>query len=215
MLDSPLVSANLAVAFSAYLVGVASPGPSNLAIMGTAMAHGRRRALVFAAGVISGSLMWGILAAFGLASLMRAYSGALVVMKMLGGAYLLWLAWKAAKAACATTAAAARATEINPDSYLRTYARGAAMHITNPKAIFVWLSIVSFALPAQSHTDDALAVVTGCGSIGACVFTAYALAFSVPAVRRAYQRVQRWFNATLSCVFAYAGIRMLLSNQAR
>ncbi len=215
MLDPQLLSANLALAYTAYLVGVASPGPSNLAIMGTAMAHGRSQALALAAGVICGSLLWGTLAAFGLATLLQSYSSALVVMKVLGGAYLLWLAWKAARAACCAAPLDAGATAVAAGSYGRTFARGAAMHLTNPKAIFVWLSMVSMALPRSAGTGAAMTVVAGCGLIAATVFSGYALAFSTSAARRAYQAVHRWFNATLSCVYACAGLRMLMSNQSR
>jgi threonine/homoserine/homoserine lactone efflux protein len=215
MLDSHMFSANFAVACSAYFIGVASPGPSNLAIMGTAMAHGRKRALALAAGVISGSLLWGILAAFGLASLMRSYSAALIVIKVVGGVYLLWLSWKAARTACSTKPFDARATAPEAEGYRRSFVRGAAMHITNPKAIFVWLSMVSLALPPSAGTGDAMIVVASCGMIGAVVFGTYAIAFSTLTVRRAYHAIHRWFNATLACVFAYAGFRMLLSNQSR
>jgi threonine efflux protein len=208
-------STNLAIAYTAYLLGVASPGPSNLAIMGTAMAHGRKPAMALAAGVISGSLIWGIFAAFGLASLMRGYSAALIVMKVIGGAYLLWLSWKSAKKAYSAAPADIESVASQPESCRRTYVKGAALHLTNPKAIFVWLSIVSLALPANARASDALTVVGGCGLIGATVFVTYAIAFSVPAVRRGYQAVHRWFNAALCCVFAYAGVRMLVSSQAR
>ena len=215
MLDPHTFSANLALAYFAYLIGVASPGPSNLAIMGTAMAHGRKHALALTAGVVCGSLLWGTLAAFGMASLMRSYSSTLVIVKVLGGAYLLWLAWKAAKTAYLAKPFDDNPTTTEAHSYRRSFAKGATLHITNPKAIFVWLSIVSLALPQNARTSDAMVVVAGCGLIGAAVFTTYAIAFSTLAVRRAYQAIHRWFNATLSCVFAYAGIRLLLSHQSR
>ena len=75
--------ANLLLAFAAYFVGCASPGPSILAIMTTAMSRGRPRALALAAGVMCGSLVWGVSAAFGLSALMQAYSWSLVVLKLL------------------------------------------------------------------------------------------------------------------------------------
>lgn len=83
------------VACTAFAVGVASPGPSVLAVMGTAMAQGRTRALALAAGVVCGSLLCGLCAAFGLAALMERWSGALAVVKVVGGLYLLWMAWQA------------------------------------------------------------------------------------------------------------------------
>ena len=213
MSASHIVSTNLALACSAYLLGVASPGPSNLAIMGTAMANGRTQALALAGGIICGSLLWGMLAAFGLTSLLRSYSHALVFIKMAGGVYLLWLGWNAARAAYAGMPFATSGQSIIPTNYRRTFARGAALHLTNPKAIFVWISIVSLALPPSAGKADAMTVVATCGVIGALVFTGYALAFSTPAVRRAYLGVHRWFNAALSGMFAYAGLRMLWSQQ--
>ncbi|MCY1269883.1 hypothetical protein D9M70_183950 [compost metagenome] len=46
---------HLLLVFTAYIVGAASPGPSNMRIMGVAMNQGRRPALLLAAGVVSGS----------------------------------------------------------------------------------------------------------------------------------------------------------------
>jgi len=37
-------------------------------------------------------LFWGLCAAFGLVALMARWSGALAVVKAIGGAYLLWMA---------------------------------------------------------------------------------------------------------------------------
>jgi threonine/homoserine/homoserine lactone efflux protein len=210
MLDISQLPANLLVAYTAYAIGVASPGPSNLAIMGTAMSQGKVRAAVLAAGVISGSLLWGAAAALGLSSIMQTYSWTLVAMKLLGGAYLLWLAVKAARAAAATQPPEAE-MGLAGASFKATYLKGLAMHLTNPKAIFVWLSIVAVALPQGARPTDAMWVVAGCGLIGATIFGSYALAFSTQIARRVYAAAHRWFNATLSAVFAYAGVRLLFS----
>lgn len=207
------LSPALAIALSAYTVGVASPGPSNMAIMATAMSQGRRQALALAAGVVCGSLVWGLAAALGLSELMRSYSGALVALKVLGGLYLLYLSARAARAAL-TSHPPGPAHCISGGSKWRAFAGGLAMHITNPKAIFVWLSIVALALPSAASRDHALGVVASCAVIGALVFFGYALAFSTEVARSIYARAHRWFNATLSAVFAVAGVRLLLSRSA-
>jgi threonine/homoserine/homoserine lactone efflux protein len=208
------LSSNLLLAYSAYLVGVASPGPSVLAVMGTAMAQGRARALALAAGVVAGSQIWGLSAAFGMAAVMQRYSSALQFVKAAGGLYLLWLAWQAARKAVRSTAAAPR-VGVHADGYVRICARGLALHLTNPKAIFVWLSFVSLALPPGAGQLDALAVVGRCGLISTSVFVAYALLFSTGAARRGYQAAERPINALLAGVFGLAGLRMLLASQSR
>ena len=219
------LSPNLALAYAAYLVGVASPGPSVLAVMGTAMAQGRARALALAAGVVAGSQVWGLAAAFGLAAVMQRYSDALLVVKAIGGIYLLWLAWQAARKAMrrggALAASAVSSTAPGQVAggatrgYAHTCARGAALHLTNPKAIVVWLSFVSLALPPGAGQLAALAVVGRCGLISASVFGAYALAFSTGAARRGYHAAERPINALLAGVFGLAGLRMLLAIRSR
>lgn len=171
------------------------------------------RALALAAGIVSGSLCWGLAAAFGLAALMARWSAALTFVKIGGGLYLLWMAWQAARKtirrAAPPSAAAARDTE----RWTHTYARGAAMHLTNPKSIVVWLSVASLALPADARQADALAFVGACVLLSATIFISYALAFSTGAARRGYRAVERPVNALLAGVFAYAGIRMLLTTR--
>ncbi len=210
-LDFPHFSGTLLLAYTAYLAGTASPGPSNLAIMATAMDRGRAHALALAAGVMSGSLIWGFSAAFGLSALMQAYSWTLVVVKILGGIYMLWLAWKAARAALSRQPLAESSGA--PASRLRdSYLKGLAMHLTNPKAIFVWLSIVALGLPPDAQQGDALLVVGGCAVIAMAVFFGYAIAFSTEAARRVYRKMHRWFNGVLAVLFAGAGVQMLTGN---
>lgn len=207
------VSPALLVALTAYTVGVASPGPSNMAIMAAAMSQGRRHAMALAAGVVCGSLAWGLAAALGLSALMRTYSWTLVALKLLGGVYLLYLSIKAARAALAAQPPVLTARDGGAPLW-RSFTGGLGMHLTNPKAIFVWLSIVALALPDGAGRDHALHVVGSCGVMGAVVFFGYALAFSTATARAVYARMHRWFNATLSVVFALAGIRLLLSRHA-
>lgn len=211
MVDAIHVSANVLLAYSVYVVGTASPGPSNLAVMATAMNAGRKPALVLATGIVSGSAVWGVLAAFGLSAVLASWSGALVAMKVLGGLYLLWLAARSARSAMSSSPQADPANSPAPNGHLRTYLRGAAMHLTNPKAILVWLSIVSLALPPGAQSRDALRIVLGCVVLGLLVFCGYALVFSTAPARRVYRSLRRVFDGTLALMFGAAGVRMLLS----
>ena len=204
---------NLLLAYTAFAVGVASPGPSVLAVMSTAMTHGRARALLLAAGIVSGSLCWGLCAAFGLAALMERWTGALAIVRTVGGLYLLWLAWQAAR----KMRAGMRVPDAAPEAggALRTVARGAALHLTNPKAIVVWLSVVSLALPPGARQADALAFVLSCALLSGTIFCCYSLAFSTARAQRAYRAGARAINGVLAGMFAFAGVRMLLAGQER
>jgi threonine efflux protein len=141
------LSANLVLAYGAYLLATLSPGPSNLAIMAIAMNAGRRPALAFAAGVVSGSLFWTLLTELGLSTIVTRYSQALLFLKLVGGVYLLWLAIRAARAAMVAPTAPEMLAIVPQETIKKLYLRGLALHLTNPKAILAWLAIVSLALP--------------------------------------------------------------------
>ncbi len=207
-----LFSTHLFLTLGAYVVAVASPGPSNLAIMGIAMQLGRRAAFGFALGVVTGSLFWAVLAALGLSAVLATYSQALLLIKILGGLYLLWLGAKSARAALRHEQVLQSFPHERASlSLRRLYARGLGLHLTNPKAILTWLSIVSFGLPHNALLGDALVLIALCASLGMIVFCGYAIAFSTAAARRVYGATRRWLEATLALVFGLAGVKLLLS----
>ena len=213
LLNPETFGANLWLAWSAYLLMTASPGPSNMAIMGIAMSTGRRDALTFAAGVMCGSCFWGLAAAWGLSALLMGCAQAMGVLKVLGGVYLLWLGVKSARSALRPRAPAVSPAPVNTPatSAGRLYMRGLGMHLTNPKAILSWLSVVAVGLPTGSTPTAASTVVASCLALGVCVFGGYAIAFSLPAVRRVYLTARRPIECVFALVFGYAGLRLMLS----
>ena len=205
-----MAASQIAIVYATYLIATASPGPSNMAIMGTAMRDGRRPALVLAAGVVSGSLFWAVLAATGVSALLAAYAEALWFVKMAGGAYLLYLAYRAGRSAMgpASGMAAPRADR-GPLRYGLLYRQGLLMHIGNPKAILSWTAIISLGIRADAAAGGLPAIVGGCVGLGVLVFGGYAIAFSTASMIALYTRWRRWIEGTLSAVFALAGLKLL------
>lgn len=211
MLASATLSTHLWLAYTAYFIGAASPGPSNLAIMSIATNHGRKPALTFALGVMSGSLFWAMVAMLGIAATLLAYAQFLIAIKVFGGVYLMWLALKSGRSAL-RPAHAAQSVPTDAGGTLslkRLYLRGTLMHLTNPKAVLGWVSVV--ALSSTSDGAMPLAVVPGCVAIGLTVFCGYAMLFSTRTARRIYLRIRRWLDGCLAVVFGAAGWQLLTS----
>ncbi|RDU95659.1 LysE family translocator [Trinickia dinghuensis] len=206
MSGNTFFSANLLLAYAAYFVGTASPGPSNLAIMSIAANHGRKAALAFAAGVISGSMFWATVATVGISAALIAYSHFIVAIKIFGGVYLLWLAYKSGRTALSASATTSSKTD-RPATHKGLYVRGALLHLTNPKAVLVWVSIVALSSNNAGSTHGA--VIPGCALIGSCVFSGYAFVFSMDSARRFYTRARRALEGSLAVVFGITGIKLL------
>jgi threonine efflux protein len=203
----------LLIAYTTYVIGTASPGPANFAIMSTAMDSGRRPALAFAAGVISGSQTWGAICAFGVGALLHAHATAMSVLQVFGGVYLFWLAYRALRLAMTpapTRAAIEAAAKASPPQSLgRHFLRGYSLHLTNPKAMLVWLTVISLGMPQGSPGYFAALVVVGCGFLGILVFSTYAVVFSTKAMIHVYNSYRPHINAVLVVVFALAGGKLI------
>lgn len=154
------VPPSIALVYGTYFIAAASPGPSNMAIMGTAMRDGRRPALALAAGVVTGSLFWAIVAASGVLTLLTAYAQALVIRKIAGGLYLLYLALRAGKSAMRETSEMqGEGVACETPRHQSLYRQGFLMHIGNPKAVMSWVAIIALGARQDDSAEVLMAIV--------------------------------------------------------
>lgn len=200
---------DLLLLYSAFALAVASPGPSNMMIMSTAMNAGRAPALALAAGVSAGSFTWGMLTAAGVSALIATRADALYAIKVIGGAYLLYLGWRSARSALRKDMPVGTGIVPAHEPLPRLVLRGYLMHLTNPKAIMSWVAIIAIALPVDAPGALVAAILLGCLTISLTSNSCYALAFSMPAMVGVYRRARRWIEGTLAGFFAFAGVKLL------
>lgn len=150
-----------------------SPGPDNLFVFTQSLVHGAKVGLWVILGLCSGLLFHALLVAFGVAAALKAAPTLFNFLRLVGAAYLLWLAWQAWRAP--VTLASARNVDLAP---LALYRRGIVMNVSNPKVAIFFLAF----LPQFTQPDGwpvALQVIL-LGALfmvwGFLVFTAIALA---------------------------------------
>lgn len=203
-----MISAEFGAIWLAWMLAGGSPGPATMGIAGTAMSVGRRQAIAFALGILAGSASWGIAAALGLSAIMLANAWVFEVIRYFGATYLGWLAFEALKRAVAPSVTGPMGTPFQ-GSFRALFAKGAAIHLTNPKAILSWGSIYAIIAPADATTGMLLgyfALLYG-GSI--IIFLGYAVLFSSERVVRKYARAQRWFDFVFAGFFGFASLKIL------
>jgi threonine/homoserine/homoserine lactone efflux protein len=124
-----------------------TPGPDMSLFLARTVAGGRRAGLASMLGASAGCLVHTVLAAVGLSALIAASPTAFTVMKLVGAAYLAWLALDAVRNGSALTI---RAEAALPPSFWRTFWLGVAVNMSNPKVI---LFFVTFLPQFVSATD--------------------------------------------------------------
>ncbi|QKF82442.1 LysE family translocator [Halarcobacter ebronensis] len=205
---------NFFIALLIYLLGVASPGPSNLAIAHTSIYAGRKAGIVFALGITCGSFFWGILAASGLQPLLNKYSDLLYILKLLGGLYFLYLAFNSFK--MAFNKQKRKSVDISKKrvSYPKYFLFGVVMHLLNPKAIAVWIAIIAVALPNESLNTGSLYVpVIACLPIGIFVFIGYSFMFSNEKVVNRYFSFKRYIDSIVGTTFSVVGLKLIFEEK--
>lgn len=198
----------LAIAWTAYFIATVSPGPAIIAIIATSVSQGRRAGVTLAMGVLTGSYTWALLTASGLSAIVGTYGHAIIVLKIAGGCYLLWLAFNALRSAVKPTHAITTAAP-RPTSMKRLYFKGLGIHLTNPKAIFSWIMLISLGMPVGAPAYATAVFIAGCMVLGLIVFGGMALIFSLGPVNRAYVRGRRLIEGLMAGFFAFAGLRLL------
>lgn len=146
------------IAYSAAL-GVAAviPGPGVAALVGQSLGNGLRAALFLLGGIILGDITYLTVAIAGLAGLAQAFSGVFMIVKILGGAWLIYLAWKLWGSAGGLTAAAAA----RKGGAVGTFLTGFSLTLGNPKTIVFYLALLPTVLDLGSIGPAHWAALTG------------------------------------------------------
>lgn len=197
------------IVFSA-IAAIASPGPATLAIAGASMEKGRLFGLYLSLGVLTGSLIWSMLAAFGLAAVLKSNIWLFENLKYLGALYLLYLSYKSLKSAL--TSRPPNIAKVQLHSISSSYLKGLLIHLTNPKAILFFSALYSIGVPTTATPQDLLSVVVVVGAVSSAVFIGYALLFSHAGVRNFYIRSKSIFEGVFAMFFGTASFKLISSD---
>lgn len=198
------------VAYGVFVVGMFSPGPNILSIMGTSMDAGRAAGKSLALGIATGSLLWGLLAWAGLTTILVAYASLMTMIKIAGAAYLLWLAFKSFRSAMSRRDLTATALTLAGGSFAY-YRRGLLIQMTNPKAALTWTATISLGLSPDAPWWIGGVIVLGTGMISFAGHTAYAIAFSTQPMLVGFSKARRWIETGLGAFFCFASYKLVTS----
>lgn len=198
------------LAFGAFSLGMMSPGPNIMSVIGTSMSVGRKSGKALALGVATGTFCWGLLAFLGFTTVLSLYASVMFAIKVFGATYLLWLAFKSFRSAATDKKLTTGDLGITgaPSAY---YRRGLLIQMTNPKAALTWVAVMSLAVDVSAPLWVGSAIVLGTTLISLVGHLTYAIAFSTSPMVAAYQRARRWIEVGLGTFFCFASYKLLMS----
>lgn len=118
-----------------------APGPDILYLLTKSLADGAKSGIILACGLVSGIVFHTTLVMVGVAALIKSSATALLVLKIFGAAYLLFLAFGAFKAARAGKKLSLSKAGAK-SSLSALYKRGILMNVLNPKVLLFFLAFL-------------------------------------------------------------------------
>jgi RhtB (resistance to homoserine/threonine) family protein len=185
-----------------------TPGPDTVYILGRSIAQGREAGVASALGICVGSIFHTCAAALGLSAILATSSVAFVAIKLLGGAYLIFLGIKLLLD---------RRELSLPSNFRRrtttaAFRQGFLTNVLNPKvALFFLAFLPQFIDPASSAKLLAflmlgLTFVTT-GTIWCLLLAWFASGFSERL--RANPTITAWLNRAVGSLFVFLGLRLV------
>lgn len=205
-------AAILASIFAAMLVGAMSPGPSFVVVSRIAISRSRLDGLAAAAGMGVGGIVFSVLALAGLTALLTQFAWLYLVLKLAGGAYLVYIAcriWRGAKEPLEVAG-----TVEGRSSIRRSFSTALLTQLSNPKTIIVYASIFAAFLPKAIPFGVIVGLPIGIFAIEFGWYAIVAMAFSARRPRQVYLSAKRWIDRSAGLVMGGLGLRLIFSGAA-
>jgi threonine/homoserine/homoserine lactone efflux protein len=143
----------------AMLILAATPGPGVFASVAQTLSSGFRSSLCVIAGIITGDLFFLTLAIFGLSAVAHALGELFFIVKIAGGAYLIWLGYRMWTAEPASLRSSRGLFE-QRDGWQR-YLGGLFITLSNPKVILFYCGFLPTFMELRSLALVDITIVAG------------------------------------------------------
>lgn len=209
---SVLPAPEILLAYSlACFVLFITPGPDMSLFLSKTLSGGRRAGFAAMLGTMAGCCVHTLLAALGLSALIAASATAFAAVKIVGAAYLCWLAIDALRNGSALSV---QAEQRGPASLRRTFLIGLGINLTNPKIVLFFVTFLPQFIDAGD--PDAAAKLVFLGLYFVAVSTPFAALLilgaerAVGAVQRR-PRLMRAIDYLFASVFAAFAVRIAVT----
>ena len=185
-----------------------SPGPAVILAARTGMSHGLRSGVFLAAGIGAGAVFWAASALFGLAILFTLAPGLLMAIKLLGGAYLVWMGLQIWRHAAEPITVSARDTA--PRSALSNFWRGVTTQLANPKPVVFFGAVFAGVVPPGTSLPWLLMLLCIVFASDFLWNVLIARLFSFEGARRGYLSLKTVIDRSFGGLLTLLGARIAL-----
>lgn len=177
-----------------------TPGPNMFYLVSRSIGQGWRAGMMCLAGTAVGFVVYLVMANVGLAAVFFVVPWLFIALKVVGAAYLLWLAYTTLRPGGRSLF---ETTMLPCDSFGKLFRMGLVTNLLNPKVAILYLALIpQFIDPAAGHVVaqgfqlGAIQIAVGVTVNGAIILAAGSVAAFLHR-RPTWIRWQKWITGTL------------------
>lgn len=199
-------------------IAAATPGPNFFVTLRSVMAQshsqsqGQSRGHGFAAvgGIVTGTAIWGLAGFFGISTLFALAPWLYAGLKIVGGAYLVYLGLRLiAGSFRKAPRAAAPAVSAGPGGWA-AWRLGLLTNLSNPKTAAFVTSLFASTLPAEPGISLGLMAVAVMTGVSLAWYGSVAWIFATPRMTRLYARAAHLIDRLAGGIFVLFGAKLAL-----
>lgn len=195
---------------TAIALGAMSPGPSFIMVARTSLAGSRGDGIAAAFGMGTGAVLFAIAALLGLHAVLNTVPSLYIMVKVLGGACLLYFGYRIWRGANTPLSLAEGQCKTSGSNALRrSFFLGFATQVSNPKTAVVYASIFISLLPHELPVPLMIGLALLVFAIETGWYSIVALALSAPLHRATYLRFKPKLDRIAGGVLAVLGIKLV------
>jgi len=195
------------------LIGAVSPGPSFLLVARVSISQSRRNGIFAAIGMGVGGAAFAMLALLGLKAVFISVPWLYIVLKVLGGTYLVYIGvqiWRGASAPLNVQLVDHQEHRTGWNSYITAL----FTQLSNPKPAVFYGSIFAALLPDTASWQFSLLLLVLVFLIETAWYCVVALLLSSAAPRTAYLRSKFWIDRVAGGIMGLLGLKLITSTDA-
>ena len=194
-----------------WTIAVITPGPNFFVTVKTAIGQSRRSALFSAFGTSTGTILWGLSGFFGIALLFKTAPWIYLLLKLLGGGYLIYLGLKLITSNTETEPNHRGTIPTNID-LIQSYKIGLLTNLSNPKTAAFVTSLFAATMPSNAPLGLGLMSVVLMTLISMLWYASVAYIFSIDRFRSLYSKSRIWIDRIAGAIFIGFGIQLVDSD---
>jgi threonine efflux protein len=201
-----------AILTAVHLLAAASPGPDFAYVTRQSLLRGRRAGVLASLGIALGLSIHIAYSAAGLAAVVAHSAAWMTAIKLVGGAYLVWLGIQGLRAGARPMAAASDPDGVmTPASAWRQIGGGFLCNALNPKAPIYFLALFTVVLSPDLPALTLVAYGVWIMLLQWVWFALVATVFAHRAVRDRLFSLRHWIDRAFGAAMIALGVRVLLT----